>query len=178
MSSEADAFKGVWGGVLSKMEVTVVRKILKIAAAALLLLFAGAQFMRPERVNPPVVAGQSLEERAHVTREVAAILNRSCMDCHSNRTTWPWYSNVAPVSWFVIDHVNQGRRRLNFSEWGAYGQQEKEGKLKAICKFSKEGWMPLDSYAFIHRDARITPADVKALCEWASAETSRLASLN
>lgn len=153
-------------------------KAFKITAAIILMLFAGAQFMRPARINPPVIAGQSLEERAQLPTEVAGVLRRSCMDCHSNRTTWPWYSNVAPVSWFVTDHVNHGRRHLNFSTWGAYDRRETEGKLKAICKFSKEGWMPLDSYALIHRNAHLSPADVKTLCDWASAEQQRLASPN
>jgi hypothetical protein len=152
-------------------------KFLKVAAAFLLTLFAGVQFVRPARVNPPVVAGLTLEERASVTPEVAGVLKRSCMDCHSNGTNWPWYSNVAPVSWFVIDHVNHGRRHLNFSEWGEYDHRKTEYLLKDICKTAKSGFMPLDSYTLIHRGARLTPADVKDLCDWSGAEQRRLASL-
>jgi hypothetical protein len=152
-----------------------VRKVLKASLAFLVALFAGAQFVRPARVNPPVAAGQSIEESARVPPEVAEVLNRSCMDCHSNRTAWPWYSNVAPVSWMVADHVHHGRRQLNFSEWAGYDRHEAQGKLKLICKFSKAGWMPLDSYVLIHRNSRLMPADVKTLCEWAQAEAGRLA---
>jgi hypothetical protein len=105
------------------------------------------------------------------------VLERSCMDCHSNRTDWPWYSNVAPASWFVTDHVNHGRRHLNFSEWDAYDRRRADGLLKEICRTARSGFMPLDSYTLVHRGARLTPADVKTLCEWTGEEQRRLASL-
>jgi hypothetical protein len=155
-----------------------MRKVLKAVSALILLLLAGAQLVRPARVNPPAAPGQSLEEHARVSPEVAGVLNRSCMDCHSNRTDWPWYSNVAPASWFVIDHVNHGRRHLNFSKWGDYDQRRADNLLKDICTTAKSGFMPLDSYTLIHRSARLTPADVKTLCDWAGEEQRRLASLN
>ena len=153
-----------------------MRKFLKVVSTIILLLFVGAQLSRPERVNPPAVAGQSLEEHARVSPEVAGVLRRSCMDCHSNRTDWPWYSNVAPASWFLVDHVNHGRRHLNFSKWGTYDRRRTDYLLNDICKTAKSGSMPLDSYTLIHRRARLTPADVRTLCDWASAEQRRLAS--
>lgn len=152
-----------------------MRKVLKIVAVLLLLLFAGVQFVRPERVNPPAAADQSLEAHARVPPEVAAVLMRSCMDCHSNRTEWPWYSNVAPASWFVTDHVKHGRRYLNFTRWGAYSRRDQIDHLNAICREVKAGLMPLDSYTLVHRDARLTPADVKTLCAWAGEEQMRIA---
>jgi hypothetical protein len=152
-----------------------MRKILKTVTALLFLLFAGVQLVRPERVNPTAAAGQSLEEHARVPPEVAGVLKRSCMDCHSNRTDWPWYSNVAPASWFVVDHVNHGRRHLNFSKWGEYDRRRAENLLDEICQTAKSGFMPLDSYTLVHRSARLAPADVKTLCGWASEEQRRLA---
>lgn len=152
-----------------------MRKVLKVASAFLILLFAGAQFVRPERFNPPPVAGRSLEERAHVPPEVAGVLKRSCMDCHSNRTNWPWYSNVAPASWFVTDHVNHGRRHLNFSTWGDYDRRDAGQRLNGICATAKTGMMPLSSYTLIHRQARLAQTDVQTICAWASAEQLRLA---
>ena len=151
-----------------------MRKVLKAVSVLLFLLFAGAQLVRPERVNPPVVAGQSLEERARVPPEVARVLKRSCMDCHSNRTDWPWYSNVAPISWFVIDHVNHGRRHLNFSRWGEYDQWEAIDLLSGICHTTKGGSMPLGSYTLIHRSARLAPRDWQTLCACAGEEQERL----
>jgi hypothetical protein len=152
-----------------------MRKVLKAVSAIFILLFAGAQFVRPGRVNPPAVAGQSLEESARVPTEVAGVLKRSCMDCHSHRTDWPWYSNVAPASWFVTDHVNHGRRHLNFSRWGEYDRRDAGELLEGICLTTKGGSMPLGSYTIVHRGARLTPADVKTLCDWTVEERRRLA---
>lgn len=158
------------------LDAVTFLKVLKVASVLLFLLFAGAQLFRPERANPPPAVGQSLEEHARVTPEVAGVLKRSCMDCHSNRTEWPWYSNVAPASWFVIDHVNHGRRHLNFSRWGEYDRRRADELLKDICMTAKSGFMPLDSYTLVHRGARLAPTDVQTLCEWAGAEQRRLAS--
>lgn len=151
-----------------------MRKVLKVVSALLLLLIAGAQLVRPERVNPTAAAGQSLEEHARVPPEVAGVLKRSCMDCHSNRTDWPWYSNVAPASWFVVDHVNEGRRHLNFSEWGEYERRDAREYLEGICLTARSGAMPLDSYTLVHRGARLAPGDVRALCDWTDEERRRL----
>ena len=150
-----------------------MRKALKAVSALLLLLFTGGQLVRPERVNPPATAGQSLEEQARVPPEVAGVLQRSCMDCHSDRTHWPWYSNVAPASWFVVEHVNDGRRQLNFSKWGEYERRRADALLDDICREARSGSMPLDSYTLVHRSARLAPADVRALCDWAGEERRR-----
>lgn len=152
----------------------VLKQVLKVAAVLLLLAFIGIQLVRPERVNPPPTSGQTLAEHARVTPEVAAVLERSCMDCHSNRTDWPWYSNVAPASWFVTDHVNHGRRHLNFSRWGEYDRRRADNLLNDICTTAKSGFMPLGSYTFVHRGARLAPADVQTLCDWAGEERRRL----
>jgi len=161
-----------------KLDGATFLKVLKVVAVLLFLLFAGVQLVRPERDNPPSVVGQSLEEHARVTPEVAGVLKRSCMDCHSNRTEWPWYSNVAPASWFVIDHVNHGRRHLNFSRWGEYDRRSADNLLKEICTTAKSGFMPLDSYTLVHRSARLAPRDIQTLCAWAGEEQLRLASLD
>jgi hypothetical protein len=151
-------------------------KILKYSAILLALVFAGAQFVRPARSNPPEVAGRSLEAHARLTPEVKTVLRRSCMDCHSNRTEWPWYSQVAPASWLVVDHVNHGRRHLNFSDWSSYDREEAGRVLKSICKEAQGGTMPMPSYTLVHRDARLSGNDVKTLCDWAASESERLAS--
>ena len=80
-------------------------------------LVAGIQLIRPARTNPPVDQSHTLEAVVFVPPKIESILQRACDDCHSDLTRWPWYSNVAPVSWFVIDHVDSGRLHVNFSEW-------------------------------------------------------------
>jgi hypothetical protein len=94
------------------------------------------------------------------------VLERSCRDCHSNETVWPWYSNVAPISWFVIDHVDHGRSHLNFSEWGREDAAHREELLRNICDWTKDGRMPLPSYLWMHRSAALSAAEGIALCTW------------
>ena len=151
-------------------------KLLKFSIVLLALLFIGVQFARPERVNPAFEQARAIEAHVHLNREVEAILQRSCKDCHSNQTVWPWYSNVAPVSWSVVDHVNHGRKHLNFSDWARYDATEADYLLSDICKTAKHGTMPLASYTLVHRDAKLSAGDVAALCDWSQQERERLAS--
>ena len=125
-------------------------KIARWIVVVLACLFVVAQFSRPARTNPTVDQSRDLNAHTTVSPQVAAILDRSCGDCHSNKTRWPWYSNVAPVSWFVIDHVDHGRSHLNFSEWGRLNQREAQDMLTQICKEVKSGNMPLSSYTPLH----------------------------
>lgn len=155
------------------MRVPVV-KILKWTAIFLAIIFAGLQFIRPARTNPPVDEARTISAHTHITPEVAAILDRSCNDCHSNQTRWPWYSNIAPVSWFVTNHVNVGRREMNLSDWAQYTQDDQQHFLKKICMEVKGGQMPLSSYLRLHHEAKLSSEDVKTLCDWASAESQRL----
>jgi hypothetical protein len=106
---------------------------------------------------------------------VASIFARSCNDCHSNKTVWPWYTNVAPVSWFVIDHVNQGRSLMNLSEWGRNDRRWQGKKLQQMCDEVTDGGMPLSSYTPLHPGSKLSPDDVKTLCDWTEAERARLA---
>ena len=131
---------------------------------ALLVLFLLAQFVRPERTNPPVDPAKELRAPA----EVQAILDRSCNDCHSNRTTWPWYSHVTPANWYLVDHINEGRHELNFSEFRTYSPKEQSKKLGEVCEEVEEGHMPLPEYVRLHREARLSPADKLTLCQWAT----------
>jgi len=153
-----------------------VRTILKWLVIVLASLFIIIQIKRPARTNPPVDQSQTIEALTQMTPQVASILARSCNDCHSNKTVWPWYTNVAPVSWFVIDHVNEGRSNLNLSEWGRYDQRRQGKKLEQMCDEVKDGAMPLSSYTPLHPGSKLSPDDVKTLCDWTEAERSRIAS--
>ena len=84
-------------------------RVLRWVGIVVVVCLVIAQFFGPAKTNPASDPAQAVESRLQVTPPVAAIIDRSCNDCHSNKTRWPWYSNVAPVSWFVIDHVNEGQ---------------------------------------------------------------------
>lgn len=152
-----------------------MKKALKWAALAVLVLFIGAQAYRPDLSGPPVDESKSMRATAQLTPEVGAIFDRACNDCHSSKTDWPWYSQVAPVSWWLKDHVDEGRRELSFSEWGTYPRRKASVKLKEICEQVEAGEMPLKSYLLMHPAAKLSDADKKLICEWTEQERKRTA---
>ena len=122
-----------------------------------------AQVFRPARVNPP--GGNEVPAPS----EVRTILRGACYDCHSNETIWPWYSQVAPVSWLVAYDVREGREELNFSEWGGAPPAKRQKKLKETIETVNQGEMPPWYYVLMHPDARLADADRTALVRWAEA---------
>ena len=144
----------------------------RAAGVAFVAVLLGSQLIRPARTNPSIDPSRTLAARLRVTPEVAAVLDRACRDCHSNETTWPWYSNVAPISWLVIDHVRSGRRHFNYSEWAGYAPDKQRKLLQEICEETRDGSMPVGSYTLVHREARLSEADVLALCAWTETATA------
>ena len=144
-----------------------------IAIAAIAVVI-GLQLIRPAKSNPVSDHSHAIEAHLQMTSQVATILDQSCNDCHSNKTRWPWYSHVAPVSWFVIDHVNHGRSHLNFSDWGRFERREAEEMLSSICREVQSGAMPLSSYTPLHPGSELTNDEIKVLCDWTSSEQGRL----
>jgi len=152
-----------------------MKKVLRIVAIAFAVIILGLQFVRPDQTNPPTVEAETLEASSTVPENIAAILKRSCSDCHTNSTNYPWYAQITPANWFLDDHVQQGRSQLNFSVWATYTPQQKAKKLDEVCEQIEAKDMPLPSYLWLHRDAVLTADDSKALCDWAMAEKAKLA---
>ena len=149
-------------------------KFLKITAVVFAVVFVVLQFIRPTFTNPPIVPGETLEDSTKVPAEVQMVLTRSCNDCHSNKTLYPWYSQISPFSWFLAGHIDEGRNEVNFSTWNTYDVKKKIHKLEEICEMVEGGHMPLPSYLWIHRDAVLNAEQTKLICDWAAAEKSRL----
>lgn len=141
------------------------RRLVTKAVVGLFVLFLASQVIRPARTNPPVDPAKTLEAHVEVPPDVAAILTRSCADCHSNRTQWPWYSNIAPASWLVANDVNEGREHMNFSDWEQRHHHE-GSPFDEICKQVREGEMPLWYYTPLHPATRLSPTDVQTICAW------------
>src|ERR1043166_5733825 len=152
-----------------------MRRVLKIIAILLVVLVVGIQAIRPARTNPPIDESQTINAKTQMTPEVAAIFDRSCRDCHSNKTVWPWYTNVAPLSWWLSNHVSDGRRSLNMSEWGKLPNDRQDRKLRQVCDEVQDGVMPLSSYTQMHPQAKLSDADKKTLWDWIEKERQRLA---
>lgn len=140
--------------------------ILRRLVIGFILLAVAIQLIRLSKTNPPEHPAQTIEAKLKVDPPVAAILQRGCQDCHSNRTVWPWYSNVAPVSWMVIHHVDEGRSRMNFSEWGQYDADKVHSLLTRMCREVSQDHMPMFSYEIIHRNAVLNYADKQTICDW------------
>jgi mono/diheme cytochrome c family protein len=131
-----------------------MKKILIIILVSLVAAFLLIQLIPygHQHTNPPVV-----QEPQWDTTQTRDLAQRACFDCHSNETVWPWYSNVAPVSWLVQRDVNEGRQRLNFSDWGRVRE------LDDIPRVVKSGEMPLPIFLIMHPEARLTQAEKDAL---------------
>ncbi len=136
---------------------------MKRVLLVLFVLLVVIQFVPVDRANPE--SDPALELRAGAP--VMDIFQRSCYDCHSNKSSWPWYSYVAPVSWLVADHVDEGRKELNFSVWNTYTAKRQSKKLKEIVEELEEGEMPLTPYLITHSDAALSEAEIQLIKKWA-----------
>lgn len=145
---------------------------LRLLVFGLAGLMAVASVLTPpaksDRAGDPLLAG------AKIDPGVLALIERSCGDCHSEKTIYPWYSYVAPVSWLVESDVVRGRQHLNLSRWSEYPLVRRERSLSEIANQVKDGEMPLPQYTLIHRNARLSDADVSAIFQWTQAERARL----
>ncbi|MEQ8925863.1 MAG: heme-binding domain-containing protein [Fulvivirga sp.] len=99
--------------------------------------------------------------------EVKDIMQRACYDCHSYKTKYPWYTNVAPVSWWIAHHIEEGREHMNFAKWGEYTAEKKEHKMDEFIEEVEEGEMPLTSYTITHSEAQLTDMEKAVIMEWA-----------
>ena len=133
-----------------------MKKYIKYVVYALLLFLVVAQFFPIDKTNPP--ADQSLDfvTIEQPTNVMESIIKATCYDCHSHETKYPWYTNVAPVSWWVKGHIDNGVKKLNFSEWGAYSDKKRKHKLEECVEFVEETRMPILSYIIAHSEARMS----------------------
>jgi hypothetical protein len=152
----------------------MLKKILKIALIVIVVAFVVAQFIRPDFSNPPVNESETLWASTNVPDDVHQVLVRSCNDCHSNETAYPWYARITPSNWYLANHISEGRRELNMSVWNTYSAKKKMKKLEEVCEQVEQGKMPIPSYLWIHHDAALSDSDRKLLCDWSKAEGERI----
>jgi Haem-binding domain len=144
-----------------------MRKYLRLTALCLPFVLVAIQFIRPKR-NLGVADGPEEISRIYaVPAGVHQLLANACYNCHSNHTNYPWYADVQPVGWWLADHVNSGKRHVNFSEFGRYGPHEAARRLDSIANQVDEGDMPLTSYTWMHPKARLTPKQRDEIVNWA-----------
>ena len=132
--------------------------------AGLLLV---AQLVPVRRDNPPA------QGEVSTPPEIRAILERSCYDCHSRETRWPWYAYVAPVSWLLVRDVHEGREHLDFTAWDTYSDKKRRKRVGEVWEEVEEGEMPLWFYLPLHPEARLSQDDLARLRDWTRAAGAR-----
>jgi hypothetical protein len=125
------------------------------------------QFFRPPKNLSTALPSHDISTIYPVPQHVNTILEKACNDCHSNNTNYPWYAHVQPIAWWLNDHIKDGKRHLNFNEFASYRPRKQYRKLEETIDEVKEGGMPLESYTFIHRNAKLTDEEKTALINWA-----------
>jgi hypothetical protein len=147
-------------------------KRIKNLILAGLALFVVAQLVRFKHTNPPVTSD------VNAPPQVEALLHRACYNCHSNLTKWPWYSQIAPVSWLVYRDVTVGREHMDFSTWNLYTSDPKKlaNKFKRIKKKVSDGDMPPLYYRPMHPNSHLSAANRQAIVDWAEGELTKLKS--
>jgi mono/diheme cytochrome c family protein len=149
----------------------MLKKILKNTLLVLLVAFIAIQFFRPakNRSTGPESFAKDITTVHRVPDDVQAIFKKACNDCHSNNTEYPWYNNIQPVAWWLANHIKEGKKELNLSEFAGYSLRRQYGKLDKINSEVKEGGMPLSSYTFIHRNAILDESEKLAIANWTTA---------
>jgi len=139
----------------------IIKKILIVALVALV----GLQFWRPEKNQSGYESVAAFELETKPSKEVAALLRNKCYDCHSNQTTYPWYAEIAPVSLWIADHVEEGKEHFDVSAWESYSVKKKDHKLDELIEEVEEGEMPLKEYNWLHDN--LTEEEKEAIITWA-----------
>lgn len=150
----------------------VAHNTILMKKALFYVLLAGLiviQFIRPPKNTSTLAQENDIAVKTLVPDQVQVILRKACYDCHSNTTNYPWYANIQPVYWWLDHHVREGKDELNFSEFGAYTVKRKIKKYTEIAREVTEGKMPLDSYTWTHKDAKLSKDEAQLLINWANA---------
>ena len=142
-----------------------MNKFLKKGLIFLVIVFIGMQFYTPEKNISETYSTAFFENETQPPAPILATLQNKCYDCHSNNTNYPWYNNIAPVSYWIDDHILDGKKHLNFSGWTTYSTKKKDHKIEELVAEVQEGEMPLKEYTWTHWG--LTEDEVKGLIAWA-----------
>lgn len=141
-------------------------KIVKKILILLLVIFVIAQFFGPEKNTGDYSSLEVFIAETNPPENIQKIMKESCFDCHSNTTKYPWYFNVTPVNYWIAEHIEDGKKHLNLSEWSSYSLKKKEHKMDELYEEVEKGEMPLDSYTWTHGEANLTQEQIDAIVTW------------
>ena len=143
----------------------------------LLIILIGIQFIRPDRNESAGITANDITQHYFIPPHITEILERACYDCHSNNTHYPWYTNIQPVGWWMQDHVEDGKRSLNFNEFGTYSPQDQDHAMEEVIEVIEKQEMPLNSYLWMHGEAKLTDGENQALIDWAQQLQAEIAAV-
>jgi hypothetical protein len=141
----------------------------------LLIVLVIIQFIRPEKNKAATISANDLSKQYDIPANVQGILKKACNDCHSNNTEYPWYSEIQPVGWWLQYHVNEGKGAMNLSEYLVYEPKDQHHIMEELIEEVKENHMPLNSYLWIHNDAKLTKEEKETLLIWAGVVADQMA---
>lgn len=141
-------------------------RIKKISIPIILIIFIAIQFFDVNPNKTAETSENSIEKKYSVPQNVRQILKTSCYDCHSNNTVYPWYSKIQPVKWWLANHINDGKRHLNFDEFSTYPKDKKLHKLDEVAETVNADEMPLSSYTVIHTQAKLSAEQKSLIQSW------------
>ncbi|MDX1686303.1 MAG: heme-binding domain-containing protein [Saprospiraceae bacterium] len=144
----------------------------KIILTVVILALIVIQFFGIDKTNPPVDPDQDFLTQSNGDAELLQLIETACYDCHSHTTEYPWYTSVAPFSWWINGHITEAREHLNFSEFGTYSQDDKEHLMKECVEVLREKEMPLLSYMIMHRDAWIDDEQRERMADFFESQAS------
>lgn len=142
-------------------------KIIKKILLVLLVLFVIAQFFGPKKNLGDMASVEPFLQETNPSESVKAILKESCYDCHSNVTRYPWYNNITPINYWLADHINDGKKHFNASNWVGNSTKRKDHKMKDLIEMVEDKDMPLESYTLVHNQAKLSETQIKEVVDWA-----------
>ena len=144
-----------------------MKKVLKTIGWLLLIALVVIQFFHPKKNIHEGDQPNAISKKFPVSADVKMILDKACMDCHSNNTRYPWYNNIQPVAWWLNNHVIDGKKELNFDEYANRRPRFQYRRMEQTIDLIKKGEMPLDSYTWTHKDAILSEEEKAKLFDWA-----------
>lgn len=147
----------------------MIRKVFLIFITVIIII----QFVRPVKNSGDLISNGDIRKKFNLPDQVLHTFERSCYDCHSDHTEYKWYADVQPVGWFLANHITEGKRELNFSQFKSYNSKKADHKLEEIAEVVTDHSMPLSSYLWLHPDASLSQTEITAIKKWV-AETRLL----
>lgn len=145
-----------------------------IIIIAILLVLGAMQLIRPERNLATVESRYDVFYLTETNPELVRTVKMACYDCHSDRTAYPWYASIAPISWMIANHVKDGKKHLNFSQWTVYDKEERMHNLREIKEVLEKAEMPPSSYLLMHSEAKLSGPQRQMIIQWADSLSTQI----